>query len=283
MVQSIIKQSSSVIKFDKQIAPIMQADKIYYSQILNEPAIDDNDFKEFVARIEIAYGLKFGVNSNDLLRLKDILLRCEELNWSKVEFKIALNNFLDKNEWKSFTRAEFMKYRPERCLKNHSWFEKETDKDINNRSLMEGFEIDFGDIRQTYWRYKDGVELPLKRVYPLEYIKLAAPKKEEHKELEEYNWDLANEYMRLIERNAELERFSNKLKIKIEILEKEIESMRLKNEELREEIKRLSNKCVELLNKTSILEKDLQKEKPELIPTNKFQINFEKLQQYETA
>lgn len=283
MEQSIIKQNKSVIKFDKRIAPIMQADKIYYSEILNEPAINDNDFQEFVARVRIAYGIDFVSNPKDLLRLKDILLRCEELNWSKVEFQIALGNFLDKNEWKSFTRAEFMKYRPERCLKNHSWFEKETDKDINNRGLMEGFEIDFGDIRQTYWRYKDGVELPLKRVYPLEYAKQLAPKKEEHKELEAYNWDLADEYMRLIEKNAELERFNNKLKNKIEILEQEKDSFRLKNDELRNEIQRLNNKCIELLNKNSISKNEIQKDKHEVIPTNEFQINFEKLQQYESA
>jgi len=255
MEQNIIKQSSCVIKFDKQIAQIMQADKIYYSQILNEPAIDDYDFKKFVVHIEIAKGIKFEANSNDLLRLKDILLRCEELGWSKVDFQIALDNFLDKNEWKSFTRAEFMKYRPDRCLKNHSWFEKETDKDINNRSLMEGFEIDFGDIKLTYWRYKDGVELPLKRVYPISYNKFSLQNSNKNG-LETFDWNLGNQYLKMVERNVHLENYADKMKIRIDLLEKEIEINKNRTSEFNLEINRLNKKCLELLNQINEMEKN---------------------------
>ena len=209
----IIKQKSEVVRFSNNVGSIVEAEKIYYSEILNEPAIDDTDIREFVARVEIAYGINLQTNPLEFAKLKDITMRCEELGWSKVDFRIALSNFLDNNEWKTFSRAEFIKYRPERCLHNHFWFEKETDKDINNRALMEGFEVDFKNIKLTYWRYKDDVELPLKKVYPLKNKSLPEAKKTGNN-LENFNWNLSDEYMKVIVTNTELENFVSKLQNK---------------------------------------------------------------------
>lgn len=67
------------------------------------------DYTDYLEKLTTNYNVKFtDVRSLDFKRANDIFHRCVELKWSRKEFQIRLNEFLDTHKWFNFTRADFL-------------------------------------------------------------------------------------------------------------------------------------------------------------------------------
>lgn len=129
--------------------------KINFAEINTVNTIDDN-----------GNPVQKSTPSSNFLLVKDIFDRCQELQWSKEEFKHRLEWFLDNHVWDNFKRAHFINGFDRPKLYPYAWYLQEYYKNPN--ADFEGYEVPTTENKTiVLYKYVDGnIPFGLKKVFP---------------------------------------------------------------------------------------------------------------------
>ena len=127
------------------------------------------DYTDYLEKLTTNYNVKFtDVKSLDFKRANDIYDRCVELRWSRKEFSMRLNEFLDTHKWFNFTRADFLACERKQ-LYPRAWYLEQVAK--NSSTEFEAYYVPTEQGEIIMYRFRSE-----KRIQGLKFVEAFEPK-----------------------------------------------------------------------------------------------------------